>query len=44
MFEHRIIECAVKDSSDYDWLYDNAIQTTLESYFKWADENGGTID
>lgn len=43
MFEHRIIECAVKDSSDYDWLYDNAIQTTLESYFKWADENGGTI-
>ena len=43
MYKHRIIECNVKDSSDYDWLYDNAVQNTLESYFKWADSYKGSV-
>lgn len=43
MYKHRIIECNVNDSSDYDWIYDNAVQNTLESYFKWAEEHEGQV-
>ena len=36
MYKHRIIECNVNDSSDWDWIYDEAVQNTLKEYFKWA--------
>ena len=33
MYKHRIIECNVNDSSDWDWIYDEAVQNTLKEYF-----------
>jgi len=44
MYKHRIIECNVNDSSDWDWIYDEAVQNTLKEYFKWADDNNGNIN
>ena len=44
MYKHRIIECNVNDSSDWDWIYDEAVQNTLKEYFKWADDNKGNIN
>ncbi len=43
MYKHRIIECIVNDSSDYDYIYDSAVQNTLDEYFKWADAQDGTV-
>lgn len=39
----RIIEARVKDDADYDWIYDQALQNTLNEYFKWAESYPGKI-
>tara|TARA_E500000331_G_scaffold214586_1_gene205788 strand:+ start:508 stop:792 length:285 start_codon:yes stop_codon:yes gene_type:complete len=39
----RIIEARVKDDADYDWIYDQALQNTLNEYFKWAENYEGKI-
>ena len=39
----RIIEANVKDDSDYDYIYDNAMQNTLEYLWKWAEHSKGTV-
>ena len=44
MYKHRIIECNVTDSSDWDWIYDEAVQNTLANYFKWAEENDSDVN
>jgi len=37
MHKLAVVECKVKDSSDYDYIYDSAIHNTLADYFKWAE-------
>ena len=39
----RVIEAAVKDDGDYDYIYDNAVQNTLNEYWKWAETSKGTV-
>ena len=39
----RIIEATIKDDGDYDYIYDNAVQNTLNSYWKWAETSKGTV-
>ena len=39
----RIIEANVKDDGDYDYIYDNAMQNTLEHLWKWAEHSKGTV-
>lgn len=39
----RIIEASVKDDSDYDHIYDAAVQNTLKPYFEWAETAKGTV-
>ena len=39
----RIIEARLKDSSDYDFIYDNAVHNTLGDYWKWAETSSGTV-
>jgi|TARA_R110001592_G_scaffold105459_2_gene296568 hypothetical protein len=39
----RIIAARVKDDADYDWIYDQALQNTLNDYFKWAEPYNGNI-
>ena len=39
----RIIEANVKDDGDYDYIYDNAMQNTLEHLWKWAENSKGTV-
>ena len=43
MYKHRIIECNVNDSSDWDWIYDEAVQNTLANYFNWAEEHKSEV-
>ena len=38
-----VISCSIADSSDYDYLLDNAIHNTLGAIWKWADEQGINI-
>lgn len=38
-----VISCSIADSSDYDYLLDNAIHNTLGVIWKWADEQGINI-
>ena len=38
-----VISCSIADSSDYDYLLDNAIHNTLGAIWKWADEQGIVI-
>lgn len=35
----QIVKCMVNDSSDYEYLYESAINNTFQKYFKWADEH-----
>jgi hypothetical protein len=37
MYKVKIVDCKIKDDSDFDYIYDNAIQNTLAGYFKWAE-------
>ena len=39
----RIIEAAVKDDGDYDYIYDNAVHNTINEYWKWAETSKGTV-
>ena len=36
-FKTKLIECTINDSSDYDYIYDNAVHNTLRKYFKWSE-------
>jgi hypothetical protein len=38
-----VISCAITDSSDYDYLVDNAIYNTLGPLWTWAEEQGVKI-
>ena len=33
----QVVNCKVKDDSDFDYIYDCAIHNTLADYFKWAE-------
>ena len=35
-----VISCAIADSSDYDYLIDNAIHNTIDPLWSWAEEQG----
>jgi len=37
MHKVNIVNCKVKDDSDFDYIYDNAIHNTLAEYFKWSE-------
>ena len=37
MYKVKIVDCKIKDDSDFDYIYDNATQNTLAEYFKWAE-------
>lgn len=39
----RLIEASVKDDGDYDYIYDNAVQNTLKSYWSWAESSKGKV-
>ena len=39
----RVIQATVKDDSDYDFIYDNAVQNTLKDYWTWAETSKGTV-
>ena len=39
----RIIEAAVKDDGDYDYIYDAAVHNTLSEYWVWAETSKGTV-
>mgnify|MGYP001276098582 CR=1 FL=1 len=39
----RVIEAAVKDDGDYDYIYDNAVHNTLNDYWTWAETSKGTV-
>ena len=43
MLSHRIIEVTIKDDSDYDWLYDSALQNTLKEHFDWSDKTKADV-
>lgn len=38
-----VISCAISDSSDYDYMVDNAIHNTLGPLWSWAEEQGVKI-
>lgn len=38
-----VISCAIADSSDYDYMVDNAIYNTLGPLWSWAEEQGVKI-
>ncbi len=38
-----VISCSITDSSDYDYLVDNAIHNTLGPLWSWAEEQGVKI-
>ena len=33
----QVVNCKVKDDSDFDYIYDCAIHNTLAEYFKWTE-------
>jgi len=37
MHKLQVVNCKVKDDSDFDYIYDNAIHNTLAEYFKWSE-------
>tara|TARA_B100000035_G_C21006420_1_gene557495 strand:+ start:852 stop:1151 length:300 start_codon:yes stop_codon:yes gene_type:complete len=37
MHKVNVINCKIKDDSDFDYIYDNAIHNTMAEYFKWAE-------
>ncbi len=39
----RVIEAPIKDDGDYDYIYDNAVQKTLNEYWEWAEHSKGTV-
>ena len=38
-----VISCAIADSSDYDYIVDNAIHNTLSPLWIWAEDQGVKI-
>ena len=46
MHKVQVVNCKVKDDSDFDYIYDCAIHNTLADYFKWAEccEQGGRFE
>ena len=39
----RVIQASIKDDGDYDYIYDNAVQNTLNEYWTWAETSKGTV-
>ena len=37
MHKVQVVNCKVKDDSDFDYIYDCAIHNTLADYFKWTE-------
>ena len=37
MHKVNVINCKIKDDSDFDYIYDNAIHNTMAEYFKWSE-------
>jgi hypothetical protein len=35
-----VIACSIADSSDYDYIVDNAVHNTLGPLWSWAEEQG----
>ena len=35
----QIVKCVINDSSDYEYLYESAINNTFEKYFNWSKEH-----
>ena len=33
----QVVNCKVKDDSDFDYIYDCAIHNTLAEYFEWTE-------
>lgn len=40
----KIIDCPINDSSDYDYLIDNALHNTLRDHFKISEQIGGDVN
>ena len=40
----QIVECTINDSSDYEFVYESAINNTFTKYFEWSEENNIPVE
>ncbi len=40
----RIVECAINDSSDYEYIHESAVSNTFKKYFEWSEEHNIPVE